>query len=286
MDWQRVVELYDKASGRFGTGYLLAPSLVLSARHVVDGLDSMTARLLEADEDGLPGAIGPRQPAVVVWRGGDDLDLALLTPSAAGASFRERVAPALVGRLADRAAVRVDAIGFPRAMDAPQFADTLHIEALVSAWTGLRGRSLVLDVQTARPQDAEQWKGMSGAALFGGDVVVGVVEAVPAQLAEGSLRATRVDLLFEHDAASALLATADVWMSDRAIDAAYIDALPRAGHWGGVREVYVRAVVTNLCRIDHVGFAIGGAPDRRTPALAAFTAQRFATWPDTSPVTR
>jgi hypothetical protein len=286
MEWQRIVELHDRVSGRFGTGYLLAPGLVLTARHVVEELIATRVRLLEPDEDGLPGAIGVRHEARVAWTGGSDLDLALLAPSDGESPFRASVWPAVVGRLADRAAVRVDALGFPRAMDTPAHADTLHIEALASAWTGLRGPSLLLDVQTVRPQVPDAWKGMSGAAVFAGDHIVGVVEAVPVQLADGALRATRADLLFDDETAAALLTGAKVRLSGRTIDAAYVDSLPRAGHWGGVRERYARAVVTNLCRIDHVGFAVGGAPDRRTPALAAFTAQRFATWPDSGPVTR
>jgi hypothetical protein len=38
MEWQRVVELHSGAGvGLHGSGYLLAPGLVLTARHVVDG---------------------------------------------------------------------------------------------------------------------------------------------------------------------------------------------------------------------------------------------------------
>ena len=280
MEWQRIVELQDERSESFGTGYLLAPGLVLTARHVVEGLVSIQARLLEGDEDGLPGRIGPRQEATVAWSGGADLDLALLAPADGSVPFRAGARSDIVARVADRAAVRVDALGFPRAMDTPTHADTLHVEAKVNAWTGLRGSSLLMEVTTARPDAADQWKGMSGAAVFSGDRIVGVVEAVPARLAEGTLRATRADLLFKDEAAAAVLASAAVQLSDRVVDAAYVDALPRSGDWGGVRERYTRAVVTNLCRIDHVGIKVGGVSDRRMPALAAFTAQRFGPWPE------
>lgn len=279
MEWQRIVELHDRESGRFGTGYLLAPGLVLTARHVVDGTLSMHARLLEPDADGLPGRIGRRQPTKVAWSGGADLDIALLVPGDSSVAFLPGASPGIVARLAERGAVRVDALGFPRAMDTPAHADTLHVEAVVSPWTGVRGASLLLDVKTARPDGADEWKGMSGSAVFAGDRIVGVVEAVPARLAEGTLRATRAGLLFNDDDARAILAASSVRRSEQVVDAAYVDALPRAGSWGGVREEYTRAVVTNLCRIDHVGFAVGGAADGRMPALAAFTAQRFGPWP-------
>jgi hypothetical protein len=278
MEWQRIVELYDSHSGSFGTGYLLASGLVLTARHVVEGLSTTGARLFEPDEDGLPGAIGPRLEARVAWDGGPGLDLALLTSAKGGASFRQGIVPVVVAQLAGRAAVRVDAVGFPGAMSFPTHADTLHVEASVSAWTGLRGSSLLLEVHTARPKDAEAWQGMSGAAVFAGDRIIGVMEAVPGQFAEGALRATRADLMFNQQDAATLLNEGDVTLSDP-IDAAYVEALPRAGHWSGVREQYARAVVTNLCRIDYVGIGLAGMPDRRMPAMAAFTAQRFATWP-------
>ncbi len=284
MEWSRVVEVHDKDSGRFGSGYLLAPGLVLTARHVVEGLAATRVRLLEADEDGLPGPVGQRQTAVVAWTGGPEVDLALLAPSPGAPPFRPRASPTVIARLGDRAAVRVDALGFPRAMVASH-GDTLHVEAVVSAWTGARGHSLILDAKTVRPAEADGWKGMSGSAVFGGDRIVGVVEAVPAALADGALRATRVDLLFDDQQAAALLKAARVALWDRTVDAAYVEALPRAGHWADVRQRYARAVVTNLCRIDHVGLAVGGAPDRRMPALAAFQAQRFATWPDAGPTT-
>ena len=286
MEWQCLVEVHDEQSGRFGTGYLLAPGLLLTARHVVDGSRTVRARLLEPDEDGLPGGIGQPQQARVAWSGGADLDLALLVPDDDSVAFSAAVVQAVIGRLADRAAVRVDALGFPRAVDTPAHADTLHVEAVTSAWTGVRGSSLLLDVKTARPDGADEWKGMSGSAVFAGDHLVGVVEAVPTRLADGALRATRADLLFDADAARALLAASSVRLSQRVVDAEYVDKLPRSGTWGGVRERYTRAVVTHLCRIDHVGFKVGGVDDRRMPALAAFTAQRFGRWPDSGSSSR
>jgi hypothetical protein len=284
MEWQRIVELFDPAAGSFGSGYLLAPGLVLTAAHVVYELDSMRLRLLEPDEDGLPGDLSEGRQARVVWRAGDDSDLALLEPEAGAPPFREPLMHAVISRLGGRAAVRVDALGFPRVMLEGTRGDTLHVEALVNALTGVRGTSLLLDVQSARPREAAGWKGMSGAAVFGGDCVVGVVERVSGEISDSGLRATRADVLFTDARAAKLLRNADVTLSDRAVDAAYVDALPRAGHWGGVRERYARAVVTNMCRIDHVGLAVGGVSDRRLPALAAYTAQRLLPWLDEEPV--
>ncbi len=280
MDWQCVVELHSGAAQELhGSAYLLAPGLVLTARHVVAGLAATDLRLLAADEDGLPGGVGAWQPAQVAWTGGADLDLALLIPAAGASPFDASARAATLGRLDGRAPVRVDALGFPRAMLSPTHSDTLHLEATIDAWSGIRGEVLLLDVATTRPAEGEGWKGMSGAAVFAGDRLVGVIEAVPGELDRSTLRATPVHAMFEVEAAAALLRDAEVVLAEQFVDAGYVDRLPRVGHWGGVREQYTRAVVTTLCRIDHVGLAVGGAPDRRTPALAAFTERRFGLWP-------
>jgi hypothetical protein len=227
----------------------------------------------------LPGGVGEWQVAHVAWRGGADLDLALLAPATGAAPFRDATSATTIARLDGRAPVRVDALGFPRAMLSPTHSDTLHLEAGIDAWSGVRGDDLLLDVRTTRPAEDDGWKGMSGAAVFAGDRLVGVVAAVPAKLDTSTLRAIPAYLLFEEPAATALLQSAGVALASQFVDAAYVDRLPRVGHWGGVREQYARAVVTTLCRIDHVGLGVGGAPDRRTPALASFTERRFGLWP-------
>lgn len=283
MDWHCIVELHSGAAqGLHGSGYLLAPGLVLTARHVVDGLATTELRLLAADEDGLPAGADAWQHAQVAWTGDAALDLALLTPAAGAPPFRETAGIATLARLDGRAPIRVDALGFPRAMLSPTHSDTLHLEAAIDAWSGVRGDALLLDVRTTRPAEGEGWKGMSGAAVFAGDRLIGVIEAVPARLDGSSLRVTPVHSLFGLAKAAALLSDATVALAEQFVDAAYVEKLPRAGHWGGVREQYTRAVVTKLCRIDHVGLAVGGASDRRIPALASFTERRFGHWPPRS----
>jgi hypothetical protein len=284
MEWQRVLELHDGiGDGLHGSGYLLGPRLALTARHVVEGLQVSELRLLEADEDGLPGGIGAWQKARVVWRGHGDLDLALLAPADAKTSFRELRRNTQLARLDGREPVPVDALGFPRAMLEPSHSDTLHIEARINAWSGVRGEALLLNVITTRPASGEGWKGMSGAAVFGGDRLVGVIQRVPIKFDESSLRAIPAHALFDSDTATKLLRKAKIELSKQFVDAAYVAKLPSVGHWGGAREQYARAVVTTLCRIDHIGLAVAGAPDRRTPALAAFSLRRFQRWPDGSP---
>ena len=115
---------------------------------------------------------------------------------------------------------------------------------------------------------------MSGAALFAGDRLVGVIQKVPVRFEE-TIAATPAHLLFDDPGAARILKDAGVVLAERLVDAAYVDRLPRTGQWGGLREQYTRAVVTTLCRVDHVGFAVGGVPDSKTPALAVFTGWRL-----------
>lgn len=281
MEWQRVVEIFGGPRGQHGSGYLLAPGLALTARHVVDGLQATELRLLEPDELGFPGRVGEWQKARVLWAGAD-ADLALLA-AGAGNKFRELASPTAVGRLDGRAPVPVHAMGFPRALVAPTHSDVLQLQATVNAWSGARSDALLLDVQTTRPREDDGWKGMSGAAVFAGDRLVGVVEAVPVKFDDSTLRATPAHLLFADAQAGKALRQAHVELAAEPVDAGYVAKLPLAGTWGGTREQYARAVVEQFCGIDFLGLAVAGAPDRRLPALAAFTARKLRLWPDEPP---
>jgi hypothetical protein len=279
MLWQHLAELHSGGPrGLHGSGYLLAPGLLLTARHVVDGLEEPRVRLIEPDEDGLPADIGDWQSARVAWTG-DDIDLALLTPLSGQPSFRESIGALTIARLGGRVAVRVDALGFPRALLTPKHSDTLHLEATVNPWSNIRGEALLLDVGTTRPAAADGWKGMSGAAVFGGDRLVGVIEAVPGQLDASTLRATPAHGLFGVAKASELIRDAGVELASQFVDAGYVDALPRVGHWGGVREQYTRAVIREWLRIDDVGLGVRGVAERQRPAISAFRAH-LRSWPE------
>jgi hypothetical protein len=281
MEWQRVVEIHGGPRGQHGSGYLLAPGLALTARHVVAGLQFTELRLLEPDELGFPGRVGAWQDARVAWAS-PDADLALLA-AAESKTFRDLPGATTVGRLDGRAPVRVHAMGFPRALAAPTHSDVLQLQASINAWSGARSDALLLDVQTSRPAEDNGWKGMSGAAVFAGDRLVGVVEAVPTKLDGLTLRATPAYLLFADEPAGEVLRPGHVELATEPVDAKYVDKLPLAGSWGGTREQYARAVVETFCSIDFLGLAVAGAPDRRTPALAAFTARKLRSWPDEPP---
>jgi hypothetical protein len=116
--------------------------------------------------------------------------------------------------------------------------------------------------------------------VFGGDRLVGVLQAVPGQLQAGALYATSAHQLFEHAAARRLLDAAGVGLDAKFVDAAYVARLPAAGHWGGLREHYARAVLDSFCGVDFLGLSVSGAPAVRRPAQAVFAAQRLRLWPE------
>lgn len=280
MEWQRVAELHGGGeNGRHGSGYLLSPGLALTARHVVERLDSIELRLLEPDQLGFPGAAGIWQPARVAWAS-STADLALLAPQVGSSTFRALESATTLARVGGRAPIRVHALGFPRALLTATHSDTLQFEAAVNPWSGVRSESLLLDVRTTRPADEEGWKGLSGAAVFAGDRLVGVVEAVPTRLDSSTLRAIAAFALFDDPQAAEMLRAAGVERASEHVDAVYVDRLPPSGSWGGTQERYARAVVATFCSIDFMGFAVHGAVEGRTPALAAFTERRMRRWPD------
>lgn len=281
MDWLRVVEVFDPAGNSRGSGYLLAGGLVLTARHVVSGNSGAAAldravqvRGLKPDADGLPGAVGEWIASRVAWCG-VDADLALLVPANGAASFGGALPPLALGRLTGRGPVPVDALGFPRAVSAATHSDTLHLRAAIDPLSQVRADSQLLQDLTPQPGVAELWQGMSGAAVFAGDRLVGVIELVPGNFDATALRAVPVARLLDHDAARGVLQATGVELLAVSVDAGYVAALPRDGRWEDLRAAYTRTVVTNFCRLDRAGFSIGGDEDDRLPALQAFAAQRL-----------
>ena len=279
MQWQRVLEIYGEPSGSRGSGYLLAPRLALTARHVVEGLEQVEVRWPQADAMGLPGVLGRWTRASVRWLGPGADDLALLVP-ANGDDFTVPSGTVALSRLDGHAPVPVHAMGFPRAAGRPARSEALFVAATVNAWSGVPAEAMLLAVQGPNLAEREGWKGVSGAAVFAGDRLVGVLQSVPKAFDGSTLRATTAHLLLEHADAAALLAEAGVQLDPPFVDAAYVARLPVAGHWGGVREHYARAVLESMCFVDFLGLAVSGAPAVRIPALAAYGERRLRLWPE------
>src|SRR5262249_9522063 len=156
-----------------GSGYLLSDRLILTAAHVVGSLgDSCEWRPAIPAGTNSPGKAW--RGAVVVWTG-DDVDAALLRPPD-NEVFATGLPPVTFGFPGGREAVEADAAGFPTAIDQGSRTDILHVEGKVDPFTGVRAMAPIFDIATAAPSEAIGWKGMSGSAVFAGDVLIGVIE--------------------------------------------------------------------------------------------------------------
>lgn len=186
-------------AGRRGSGYRVGPTAVLTAAHVVEGAVSVRVRF-DAD---LPGEWTTE--AISCWT---DLrsDLAVLT--IARRQGEPLVTVARFGRIGgDRAAVlAVQAVGFPRFKlktddgDRPVYRDSHQAVGSVAVLSNRREGTL--EVTVPRPERdpdpaTSPWEGMSGAAVWVGDRIVGVIAKHHCSDGLGRLAVARLDLAIE-----------------------------------------------------------------------------------------
>ncbi|MCO5968212.1 S1 family peptidase [Actinoallomurus soli] len=183
-----IVDLPGDTAGRRGSGYLVATDRVLTAAHVVAGAAKIRVRF-EADRPGewtatiaevrsaLPGA-----------------DVAVLTVDGAPTE------PVRYGRIGHRDAVlQCSSLGFPRFKlrqdTGGVYRDTAHVVGSVAVLANARSGALELTVPA--PPSAEPghspWEGMSGAPVFAGEHLIGLVHQHHPKEGTGRLTALRVD---------------------------------------------------------------------------------------------
>ncbi|WKK21222.1 NACHT domain-containing protein [Streptomyces olivoreticuli] len=171
-----------------GSGYLLAPRLVLTAAHVAR--DSLQVAV--------PGGAGPVACRALWTRDDDKGDVALLlaerdlVPPQVAAAFE----PVVWGRVGDLRVWRdAQTIGFPQAArDAHDELDTEQLVGTLKPGSQLLGGRHVLDSDHGAPaalaDGGSPWAGMSGAAVFVGGLLCGVVCEDPGGWRHGRLAVT------------------------------------------------------------------------------------------------
>lgn len=176
---------------RFGSGYLVATGMVLTSRHVLQPPDS--AKQPEQG-DGCEVLAWPCdsddwQPASLAWADSDH-DVALVSVAS---SFT--AVPVQFGRFEDTAVVPWTAVGFPIAsIHTGGRRSEAAYGRLSPISQGLGGRlALTVESRKARPREDGDtgWAGLSGAAVFCGVHLVGVVTIDPFAW-ENSLEAARI----------------------------------------------------------------------------------------------
>jgi Trypsin-like peptidase domain len=193
LDINRVVEVKGRGEG---TGYLISPQLVLTARHVIaaDGnrpadVGEVRVRILGDYLERQGEHSLETRAARVIWPAeatGRDYDYALLKTEAA----TRPVAPVAYSALPDTGSLKVEAIGFPNAGIFKRFLgsrsiqerDTWPIDGNVLAGTGAKQKALnigTFEVLLSRDHQPRAglsgWPGMSGASLFAGSDLIGII---------------------------------------------------------------------------------------------------------------
>ncbi|MET4660789.1 tetratricopeptide (TPR) repeat protein [Streptomyces sp. PvP037] len=178
-----------------GSGCVVAPGLVLTAAHILPDRAAGARITVEQPHRGVEPL-----PAEVVWqRYDDDVDAALLAlPGGGGAQPPVRWGE-FVTELPDREA---DTAGFPRMQRAPGARYLEQARGRIHPGTGLPARRYEILVDTApvwsgdEPRGVTPWSGMSGAAVFHEELLIGVVRKDRRPAGDSRLTATRaVDLL-------------------------------------------------------------------------------------------
>ncbi|MFC8667712.1 Rv3235 family protein [Streptomyces sp. NPDC057199] len=185
------VTLSGGGAGRRGSGYLVSPGRVLTAAHVVVGAERVRVRF-QADRPDERTV-----EAVVEWRH-DGIDIAVL-----GTGDTAPLPHVLFGCAGETDAVlRCSAMGFPRFKlrtdeDGSRFRDAEHVHATCAVLSNRREGSLDLCVASPPAEDPDSerdaWEGMSGAAVFSNDRLVGVVTRHHRSDGPGRIAAGRVD---------------------------------------------------------------------------------------------
>lgn len=171
----RVAELIVTTRGgsrRRGSGYRVTADRVLTAGHVLDDAETVDVRF----EPDLPGKWTARATG---WTTAEtDIGVLTFVPPAG-----EPIPPAALGEPGDDGAVLgIEAVGFPRwktRVDpgGTRYRDSCHAIGTIALFSNWREGTLEVSLpnEPAPDPDVSPWEGMSGAAVWAGDVIVGVI---------------------------------------------------------------------------------------------------------------
>lgn len=211
LDPQRAAEvIVDRAAGakQRGSGYLVTDWLVLTAAHVLAGAVGVGVRF-NADQAGEWSA-----QAETAWSD-SGLDIALL--HIVGSSIAPPGMAPVVGRVRygriTRPPVDCEALGFPlfKVRQDParpgadggesHYRDSHHAIGTATSWSNQREGTMAVDVRAPERDPVpgrSPWEGMSGAAVFSGDLLIGVIGEHHRSDGLGTLAAYRIDYWYRY----------------------------------------------------------------------------------------
>jgi hypothetical protein len=187
---------------QFGSGYIISPGLVLTAGHVLS-LNRDLPPVRGARCEVLAG-LGPWEAGEVVWASSQDRDMALVRVPGIGGN----VTPTRFGVLVGTRWLEWRAVGFPAASLTDCGRDKEDAKGEVSPVTQAESGQLGLTIGSREAKsfspDRTGWAGMSGASVFCGELLVGVITRDSGSY-DRSLIATRVDTIARDPALTAIL---------------------------------------------------------------------------------
>jgi hypothetical protein len=210
VDTARVMELYaptvPRGGGYVGSGYRVSQGMVLTAAHVVSSLPLWRSDEPVPEDGDAQGVCWARSlgeaawlPTVVVWRD-EDKDLAVLRLAPGSPSMPAGSQPLRLGRVDGLEPVAVTGVGFPWAQERlDRVRDSEQLFGFIAPATTMKSGLYAVTLLTAPPTDrggGSPWAGMSGAALFAGPFLVGVVVVDAARFGADRMMAAPVAPLF------------------------------------------------------------------------------------------
>ena len=210
LDPQRAGEVITSraaGTGGRGSGYLVACGLVLTVAHVLADATGVRVRF-NADRPDAWSA-----DAEAVWLD-PKVDVALLRVIASSLSPPDaapEVTPVRFGRIR-RPPVGCESIGFPlfkmredsarprTGCSGSQYRDSHHATGTASAWSNRREGTIAITVHAPEQvtvTERSPWEGMSGAAVFSDDLLIGIIGKHHRRDGLGALAAYPVDRWYE-----------------------------------------------------------------------------------------
>jgi hypothetical protein len=176
------------------------------------------------------------------------------------------------GRLEGELPVPVSALGFPDATLESGASDTLFVLGDCSPQTGILYGRMRVRVSSLAPQNREDWRGLSGAAVFAGGYLVGVLSDVAGPFAD-VLEAVTIAPSLTDPRLLKSLSEASVHPGVQPVDADMARPFGAAG-FDALCARYSDALITSF-RLDGSGLAVKGATGHALSLARAYSGTNY-----------